>query len=48
MKTVMKKMDPMKSYEQNKKKLIKMVILGKILCKIGHSKKGVAHVEKKV
>ena len=47
-KTVMKKMDPMKSYEQNKKKLIKMVILGKILCKIGHSKKGVAHMENKV
>ena len=27
-KTVMKKMDPMKSYDQNKKKLIKVVIFG--------------------
>ena len=44
----MKKMDPMKSYEQNEERLIKMVILGKILCKIGHSKKGVAHMENKV
>ena len=44
----MKKMDPMISFEQNKKKLIKMVIFGKILCKIGHSKRGVAHMENKV
>ena len=27
-KTVLKKMDPMKSYDQNKKKLIKVVIFG--------------------
>ena len=27
-KTVLKKMDPMKSYDQNKKKLIEMVIFG--------------------
>ena len=29
-KTVMKRMDPMKSYEENKKKLTKMVIFGQI------------------
>ena len=42
----MKKMDPMKSNYQNKKKLIKMVIFAPN--PIGNSKKGVAHMEKKV
>ena len=43
-----KKMDLIKSYDENKNKLIKRWFFGKILCKIGHSKKGVAHMDKKV